>query len=809
MEDLLYWIIEYVKVLVGYGFIMFIWPSAVFRKYLRGKSVTFRFGFCVTVQVVLVSTVVLMLGLVHILNQWTMWIFFYGLFIWSFREKYKVTENTKRKFKYLVTGTFGWKHLLLLTWEGIVRFAKRILRIFWKFYKVHWLEYTLLVVTVIYSMIYFSWGVFHDHSYGFSDMYVHNSWVYQLSQGNPFSGGIYPQGMHCVLYSVNALFGVRIFSCMLFVPGINIAVTLIAAYCFMKEIFHWRYSAVFVLVIFSTMELTNRLLMISMARAQCALPQEFGLPVVILCAMYLLCYLRSEKNNMKEDGAERKWIADENLFLFVMAFTGTIVIHFYNTLMAFYVCLAIAVICWRKVFSKKCFVSLVAAVILGLVIAVVPMVIGVITGIRLEGSLYWAMNLIKGSTSANTEVEVEIPESIEAEYQNTENITTQTPLPGNAGSAEAQEIQESDVIYQEVEVIYQPTVSLGDKIKNKVQGIGGRIQEKWQIIREKAFNMMYEKPRADMLIALIGGIVLSWIIYRALVFLLNRKREEKINITFGDGYMMIVLAAFIYFISFSAIDLGLPLLMEGYRTGFIHHMLVVMLVVVPLDVVYILLQKICRQSILQIASLGTAVAMVILIYQTDNWHGYLYFEVTRFDATVEVTNDIIESLPVNSYTIVSPTEELYQVIAHGRHEELLTFCSSQARNRYTIPTEYIFLFVEKNVLRYAQYHFFDGPKWLAVGKYQNIYGGHSVWPEYLTAEISEEAANQGIMYYRNDSDSYTKIDSRVILQSRMYEWCERFKELYPNELKTYYEDDNFVCYYFRQNTQSSYNLALK
>ena len=30
MEDLLYWIIEYVKVLLGYGFIMYIWPSAVF-----------------------------------------------------------------------------------------------------------------------------------------------------------------------------------------------------------------------------------------------------------------------------------------------------------------------------------------------------------------------------------------------------------------------------------------------------------------------------------------------------------------------------------------------------------------------------------------------------------------------------------------------------------------------------------------------------------------------------------------------------------------------------------------------------------
>ena len=76
MEELLYWIIEYIKVLLGYGFIMFIWPSVIFRKYLKGKSVTFRFGFCATVPIVIINTVVLMLGLLHILNKWTMWIFF-------------------------------------------------------------------------------------------------------------------------------------------------------------------------------------------------------------------------------------------------------------------------------------------------------------------------------------------------------------------------------------------------------------------------------------------------------------------------------------------------------------------------------------------------------------------------------------------------------------------------------------------------------------------------------------------------------------------------------------------------------------
>ena len=67
-----YWAMEYGKVLIAYIALMYIWPSVVFRKYLAAKSRTYRFAFCSTVQVMLVNTVVLLLGLIHLLNRWTM-----------------------------------------------------------------------------------------------------------------------------------------------------------------------------------------------------------------------------------------------------------------------------------------------------------------------------------------------------------------------------------------------------------------------------------------------------------------------------------------------------------------------------------------------------------------------------------------------------------------------------------------------------------------------------------------------------------------------------------------------------------------
>ena len=156
MDNLLYWLIEYGKVLFGYGFLMFVWPLTIFRGYLKNKSVTFKFSFCVTAQVVIVNTVVLMLGLVHILNDWTLRILFYGSFLYSIRACFALTKERKTKIKYLVHGSYGVKNFIWLECRKYTRKLEGILERFGKFYKKHWMEYSLLIVAVVYGVVYFS-----------------------------------------------------------------------------------------------------------------------------------------------------------------------------------------------------------------------------------------------------------------------------------------------------------------------------------------------------------------------------------------------------------------------------------------------------------------------------------------------------------------------------------------------------------------------------------------------------------------------------------------------------------------------------
>ena len=77
----LFWILEYVKVFLAYFFVTFLWPMVVFRKFLKGKSRTFKFAFCVGPQILLINTVVLLMGLVKVLNPTTFRIVFWGTFI--------------------------------------------------------------------------------------------------------------------------------------------------------------------------------------------------------------------------------------------------------------------------------------------------------------------------------------------------------------------------------------------------------------------------------------------------------------------------------------------------------------------------------------------------------------------------------------------------------------------------------------------------------------------------------------------------------------------------------------------------------
>lgn len=794
----LYWIIEYLKVFVSYAFIMFIWPSVVFNKFLKGKSRTFFFSFCITVMVVILNTSIILMGLAHILNPWVFRVLFYGVFLFFLARNLKINRETGRKLKNTLTGTMGFKSFIRDQFIELGRAIRKLWNFVIGFMGENWFEYVLLLAMVIYGMIYFTYGAFQDYSFGFGDLYVHHSWIYGLLEGRVFADGVYPEAMHCVIYAAHVLFGTEIYSCLLFFAGIHSAIFLVSAYIFLKNILKWKYSPILVMALFLSLDALCIDEIYGMSRLQWTLPQEFGFPTVFFCAIFLDRYLKDAKRE------SFKHFFNENLLVFTLSLAASLSIHFYPTIMAFFACVMIIVPQLKKVFlNRKNFTQLCIAVLAGLIIAVTPMGIALLTGIPFQKSIDWAVAVIQGD---------------DRQYERKDAPVLYTlgsaDLSSDMGGGIASSLEgEEGVVstYHHIRVIDPfisegySSLSLGEKFVKAKEILFMNIKDEYYA----SYNVLFGTERSIVILISVVIMLLYWIVFRIVEGRREKKGTAKLGKHYFDTYLVIVLLSATYTIMYNPTKIGLPSLIAGSRLCAIGRFFTEAVVIGTIDFIMFFVSRHVPKAVM--GSLATCCIGGIYAYAvlSGNFHGFLYYELTRYNSAVLSTIAITSELDPKTYTIVATTDEIYQVIEDGFHEECISFSNSVKEQSYTIPTKYVFLYVEKHPIEYAQSHFFTGPAWLGCEKYPDFYSYMvSQCPDISHSEIYDIEDDEPLYSFGAQSNVNTNLTTRTILESQIYEWCGKFEEAYPGELKTYYEDDDFVCYYFEQNPRSLYELAL-
>ena len=793
-----YWIWEYIKVFLAYGVIMFVWPSLMYAKFLRGKKFTFRFGFCVTSSVLMINTGVLLLGLFHLLHGWLICLIFYGSIFFCLARKVRKQTKGKGYLKKLMTGTYGSKQFVADVnhkWEKYLLKKLKRLRERTKGYVA---EYTLLSIVVIFGMIYFTYGAFQDYSYGFGDMYPHNAWIYGLINGQIFSAGVYPEGMHCFIYFMHTLFGIRVYSCMLFTAGIHVSVFLISAYLLLKEIFKWRFTALFALALFLCMDLKCVDEVYSMSRLQWTIPQEFGFYNIWLCAAFLLRYLKRGITECKlKFRLFKKGFWDENLFIFMLALAASLAIHFYCTIMAFFLCLAFVPLLIHKIMKPDRLLPLIVSVVGGVLIAVIPMGGALASGIPFQGSIGWAVNVMNGVDGANE------GQSGNAAKDNEEKTNSSIQTADNGEGTVSLEASETGANGETLD----GTQTKKEKQAKKRLSPGEFVQK----LYSASYKTLYGADRAGLLIKLTFIGLAVWLLSK-IALLLSKYflHKEKVELLMFDGYFGLALSTVFFMAMYCAGSLGLPPLVAGSRVCSVAQLLMMAMVFIPVDLVAFAIASFLQATIMSVLAFAGVAAVYVITNLTGCFHGYLYYELTRYNAAVMTTYSITKDLPKQSFTVVSTVDELYQVVQYGYHEEMISFVNGAMSKNYTIPTEYVFIYVEKKPIEYAQSHFFEGPDWLAKEKYTQYYHSYmSQCPDIEASEISLELGQTNRAKVRNHSSVYSNLETRTLVESRAYAWCKEFEELYPHELYTYYEDDNFVCYYFKQNPKRLFQLAIE
>ena len=794
-----YWIVEFIKVLSGYIFLMYLWPSVIFRKKLSGKSLTFQFAFCSTVSILLSNTIILGLGLFHILNEGIVRWIYYGIFFLSIFKEKELRRYIFAHIKRTLSGTQGWKLLIFRQAESLKIIIVNSFQQLNKKIKGRRTEYGILFVLIVFAVAYFSYGAFQCHSYGWGDMYVHHAWIYGLKEGKIFSAGIYPEAMHCFIYCMNDLFGISVYSCMMFLGEIHVSALLLAIYCFLREVMKSKYTVYLVLAAFLTIDMVCVDEIYGMSRMQYTIPQEFGLYTQFLCALYLVRFLR---RNPEEGKAKRK-VWNDDLFLFMTSLAASLAIHFYVTMMAFFLCAAIAIFGIVKVFKKENFKSLVIAVLAGMIISAAPMVLAYASGIPLQGSLNWGMNVMNGTDtkegrtqqaqSIASENNAETSSQNESESQSSESIQQESGVQSSQSvtSEEKQQTETNDALEQEQTSQKKSRKTIGEYIK---------------MVYKYGYAQLYGDTRAKWLLGftLIAGIlsVINWIITAV------RFRKLPFELYFG-----ITAASVIFMILYAAPFLGLPEIIAGARLCLTEQVLLLSMMALPADEVLFAIGRRKMAYILPYLSVLGVAAIYAGINYFGVYHSYLYYELTRYNSVVNLTNRIASEYPKQRYTIISTTDEIYQVIESGWHEEILDFYYKSKLEKYYIPTEYLFFYVEKNPIQYAQYHFFAGPRWLAQKKYSQYYKySNAVISEgsaIKSSKISEDVLGEPLTDMGKASDAYSNLKNRTILESELYFWCQDFKARLPYEIQVYYEDEDVVCYMIKQNPEHLYNLGSK
>jgi len=743
-----YWI-SFIQVVLSAAVLLVILPMFLWRKYLRGKSRAFCFVFSVVTQNAFLINLVILLGFMNILSRWTV-LFCLGIYCafisWTFSDRKFIARWKARLavFRKIIRGTVKLSTVKHSAWLSVKVLSRNVLKSYlWVHIRKNLLEYLVLLVAVCYNAWFMAHNALIYHSVQFSDIPVHQAWVYGLNQGTLFVGGIYPFGMHAIVYLIQNLFFLDLREVLLYFGVFQTILLFLSTYFLARELFRWKYAAFIVVISFS--------LLMNESRYVASLPQECGMFAVSAAAYSLLRFLRTPLNErtIAQDGKIRRFSRINQYFthkymttdvlLFMLAVALCVQYHFYTAIAACSLVISMLVAHYSRIVYKRYWVPIVAGGIIGVLIAVLPFAASYARGVPFQGSMQWALTVMGG----------EQWQSSDADYMQ------QLEQSLGENSAEGTTAQE------------QANVPEADK-RARTDGMPKSLKEKAQTVYQATYNFslssLFGNGLTEILMISIAIGVVCAILY------LPFKRTR----VYAFGYSGLLIYIAVMLVMGAAQTLGIPEIIPAVRASTFTQPFLGIVYAVPFDFAFGLLAQYrgrAWRAALSFISFTLCATLIFLIFM-EGW------ERKQFDVKLAYYNEpdylvkqIRKDYEKGSFTIVSPTDEYYQIVDYGYHEELSHFMNmvNNKNSEYYIPTKNVFIFIEKKVLN--DYY-------------------------YGSPMVSLEYASKDFIYMGSIQDYYFQ---RAVLQSQAYYWAQAYQKMYPNTFITFFENEIYVCYALTQN----------
>lgn len=767
-------ILRFTGIFTAYTGITVLLPEIMFRRILKGRRLSEQFLMSYTFGNFYIINIVFALQLLHISNFFTLTAvtvlmsILIGLKVNRISLRRKLAEG-KKIFCRLSDGSLGIRSAVGKLVRWIADVCRCLAEIFYKYIVKKPIQ-NMFILLILGAMFWiYGRQIILTYGYRASDIPVHLSWINQMSRGKIFSKGVYPFGFHCMIYYLHTVFGIDTYVILcefFFAQVIYLHAVLLAMLKLLCKTKYLPYIGVFTYIV------GNFWAGQTYSRFYSTLPQEYGMIFVIPSVYFLIRFFQIHKENLKDRETRRI------LQCFAMAFSLTLAIHFYGTMIAGLCCIGIAMgFCFRFV-KKEYFCRIMVTGILSVALAVLPMAIAFAGGTPLQGSLGWGMSVINGtqnntSDTANTSSDNKV--KVTGEDGKTVEIDVSKLPSAKKDETTVVVEQKKPSLGDRIRTVTDKIKVISDKIKDMPNRLSKVVRTMSIRIRNIVIPVDWQKMGTAVMTAYAGLLSLG------LVFCAFRKTE------YGAALMSVGFCMLILTVLLCAGPFGLPTLMDAARCSIYYAYLLPVAGVVLADGIlcFMTIPQIFRNS-KNVLSLGISVIILIVLLQKDLVKNPEFSSGYVTNGAITCLTNIIRDNEDETWTIVSANDETQMGLDHGWHYETITFLRQLEKidenTKILIPTKNIYFFIEKIPLDYSVSYAGSGQS------------------------ISKKGASQilpnvgGIRMYQGEN--------RWIVMSRMYYWVQAFMKKYPNEMKVYYEDDQFICYRIPQNMYHQYNFAI-
>lgn len=304
----------------------------------------------------------------------------------------KTIRSRVKVFAHLSEGLYGWNFFRKGKIEHLQEKIKKNIILL----RSRFLEIILFITCIAIHAYYIGYRFIDTSGFGMYDELVHLTWIQKMLQGEIFSDGVYPFGMHNVIYAVIKVFGIEALTVSRYFGFIIMMCSVVMLYFFLKKICRSKYTPLLGLFLyvasnlFVTLDVNNQPITLSIwNRMPYAIPDQFGMVFLYPVCIYLYQYIQSKKQ--------------KDLIIFGISFALTLYIHYYVTIIAMLLCLCIGLIRIDKIIKEKKLVKIIICGLISTIIGVLPIGIGIASGNELQGSLDWAISVMTDTSDQNQE----------------------------------------------------------------------------------------------------------------------------------------------------------------------------------------------------------------------------------------------------------------------------------------------------------------------------------------------------------------------------------------------------------------------